>query len=329
VFSVLRRVGRHVGLSAALAALLVGCGGGTSQIQAFKPSRLIIFGDENSVLVDDGFHNGKKYTVNGLNASSVRDCLLLPSWFQSLATNYSFVFAECNAASAKVQAFIRARIGAKVDDATLGIDAQLAAQAAADSAVKSGDLVGVMLGANDVIDLSDRVQAGTMTSDQAIAEAQARGTRLADRVNTILATGARAIVITIPDMGLSPYALAQDALKPGAAARMSKLSSEFNARLRTSVDATRFDGRNYGLVLGDDIVQAMVRFPTSYSLNNVVAAVCAIALPDCTSASTDLVTADPVATGTNYLWADDRHISPQAHTYIGTQAVSRAQNNPF
>ena len=43
----------------------------------------------------------------------------------------------------------------------------------------------------------------------------------------------------------------------------------------------------------------------------------------------DLVTADPVATGTNYLWADDRRVSPQAHTYIGTQAVSRAQNNPF
>lgn len=331
VFPELRRIARRaigpVMAAGALAATLVGCGGGTSQIQAFTPNRLIVLGDEHSLITKDAGTNGKKYSVNGLDANSARDCLLLPLWSQALASHYEFVFAECNAAGATPKAFMRARFGATVDSATTGIAAQLAAQTSAGSAVQTGDLLAVMIGANDVIELSDKVQAGAMTVDAAVAEAQARGGRLATVINGLLATGARAVVSTVPDMGLSPYALAQDKLTPGAAARLSKLSFEFNARLRTGIDPNRFDGRNYGLVLADDIVQAMARFPTSYALSSVVAGACVVALPDCTSATADMVATD--ATASSYLWADDRHLAPSAHTYIGTQAVSRAQNNPF
>lgn len=325
-----RQMWLALGLLASL--LLVSCGGGTSQVAAFKPTRMIVLGDEHSLVVDDGVHNGKKYSVNGLSATPARDCLLLPLWTQSVAAHYGFVFAECNAAAAVPQAFMRARLGAKVDDALDGIDAQIAAQAKADSAIGSGDLVTVMMGANDVIDLADRVQAGTLGADAAVIEARARGGRLAERINALLAAGARAVVSSMPDMGLSPYALAQNATTPGAAARISTLSYEFNAYLRTGIDSTRFDGRNYGLVLADDIVQAMARFPTSYALNDVVSAVCVVALPECTNTAADLVpTADggTAATASNHLWADDRRLAAQAHSYIGSQAVSRVQNNPF
>jgi len=331
VFAELRRLARRwmipALLSGVAAATLVACGGGTSQIHAFVPARLIVFGDEHSLIVNDGANNGWKYTVNGLDTTPARDCLLLPLWSQALATHYGFVFAECNKAAATPQAFMRARLGATVDSASIGASAQIAAQAAAGSAVQSGDLVAIMLGANDVIELSDKVQAGTLTADAAIAEARARGTRLAEIINQLLAVGARAIVATVPDMGTSPYAQAQDKIAAGAAARLSTLTFEFNARLRTGIDPNRFDGRNYGLVLADDIVQAMSRYPTSYALNNVATGVCAVALPNCTSATADLVATD--ATASNYLWADDRHLAPSAHTYIGTQAVSRALNNPF
>lgn len=331
VFPELRRIARRLAvpalLSGVLAATLVACGGGTSQVQAFTPTRLIVLGDENSLLVNDGANNGLKYSINGMDTTPARDCLLLPLWSQALAMHYSFVFAECNKAAATPHAFIRAKLGAKVDDASTGIAAQLAAQAAADSAVQNGDLVAVMVGANDVLELSDKVQAGTMTADAALAEVRARGDRLAAALNAVLATGARAIVATVPDMGLSPYALAQEKIKAGAVARMSSLTFEFNSRLRTGIDSTRFDGRNYGLVLADDIVQAMSRYPTSYALTNVVAGVCAVALPNCTSATADLIASD--ATSANYLWADDRHLAPSAHSYIGTQAASRAANNPF
>ncbi|MBL0090183.1 MAG: esterase [Ideonella sp.] len=331
VFSELRRTASRwlipTLVSGALAATLVACGGGTSQVHAFVPARLIVLGDESSLILDDGSSNGKKYSVNGLDATPTRDCLLLPLWSQALASHYNFVFAECNKAAATPQAFIRAKLGATVDGAGTGLAAQLAAQSASGSAVQSGDLVSVMLGANDVLELSDKVAAGTMTADAAVAEVRARGARLADQINAVLATGARAIVSTVPDMGLSPYALEQDKVAAGSAARLSTLSFEFNARLRTGIDPNRFDGRNYGLVLADDIVQAMTRFPTSYALNNVVASVCAVSLPECTSATADLVATD--ATALNYLWADDRHLAPTAHSYIGTQAVSRAANNPF
>lgn len=331
VFPELRRIARRLAvpalLSGLLAATLVACGGGTSQVQAFTPTRLIVFGDENSLLVNDGANNGKKYSINGMDSTPARDCLLLPVWSQALATYYNFVFAECNKAAATPQAFMRARLGAKVDDVSTGIAAQLAAQAAAASAVKLGDMVVVMLGANDVIELSDKVQAGTLTADAALIEVRARGDRLAAAINNLLATGARAIVSTVPDMGLSPYALAQEKIKAGAAARMSALTFEFNSRLRTGIDPTRFDGRNYGLILADDVIQAMARYPTSYVLTNVVDGVCAVALPNCTSATADLIASD--ATSANYLWADDRHLGPTAHSYIGSQAVSRAANNPF
>lgn len=324
---IVRRLTGPVLASAVLAATLAACGGGTSQIHAFVPNRLIVLGDEHSLVTSDDGANGRKYSVNGLNASSARDCLLLPLWTQALASHYGFVFAECNAAGATPKAFMRARLGATVDNAVSGIAAQLAAQKAAGTEVQTGDLVAVMFGANDVIELSDKVQAGAMTAEAALAEIQARGGRLATAINAVLATGARAVVATMPDLGLSPYALALDKKTPGAAARMSKLSFEFNARLRTGIDPNRFDGRNYGLVLSDDIVQAMARYPTSYALSNVATGVCTVALPACTSATADLVATD--ATASTYLWADDRRLAPSAHTYIGTQAVSRAQNNPF
>lgn len=331
VFAELRRLARRwmipALLSGVAAATLVACGGGTSQVQAFTPARLIVFGDEHSLIVNDGANNGRKYTVNGVDTTSARDCLLLPLWSQALASHYGFVFAECNKSAATPQAFMRAKLGATVDSASIGAAAQIAAQAAAGSAVQSGDLVAIMLGANDVIELSDKVQAGTLTADAAVAEARARGGRLAEIINQLLNSGARAIVATVPDMGVSPYAQAQDKIVAGTAARLSTLTFEFNARLRTGIDPNRFDGRNYGLVLADDIVQAMSRYPTSYALNNVAIGVCAVALPNCTNATADLVATD--ATASNYLWADDRHLAPSAHTYIGTQAVSRALNNPF
>ena len=73
-----------------------------------------------------------------------------------------------------------------------------------------------------------------------------------------LATGARAIVITIPDMGLSPYAGNANKTNPGASALLSRLTTDFNGFLRTRINATAYDGRNYGLVLADDIVAAIV-----------------------------------------------------------------------
>jgi phospholipase/lecithinase/hemolysin len=112
----------------------------------------------------------------------------------------------------------------------------------------------------------------------------------------------------------------------GVAERLTTLSYEFNATLRTSIDQTRFDGRNYGLVLTDDTVQTISRFPADFGYSNSTEGVCAVALPDCTSATADLVSGgNPAA----YVWADDKRLTPSMHARIGSQALTRALNNPF
>ncbi len=321
----LRRTARRAGTAAAAAALLAACGGGTSQVDPFDPGRLIVFGDESSAIVDDGTGNGRKYTVNGLDASGARDCRVLPNWVQTLGDQYGFVFAECNRAAATPRAFMRAKVGARVEDATLGLARQIAEQQAA-GGFKPDDLATVLIGANDLIDLSERVQSGVLSEAAAKAEAKRLGASLAEGINTILATGAKAIVVTVPDMGLSPYAVALNKTVPGTAARLSALGYEFNAAMRTTIDQTRYDGRNYGLVLADDTVQAVVRYPEYYDYTNVVDAVCVAALPQCTAATADLASG---ATLTAYVWASDRQLSPSMHSRIGSQALSRALNNPF
>lgn len=312
----------------AISVLLASCGGGTSQVEAYVPTRMVSFGDEASLIVDDGAANGRKYTVNGLNANSARDCTLTPIWVQVLATHYGFAFAACNTAAATPKAFARAQVGAKVGDPANGIAAQISEQQSLGGGLQAGDLVTLMMGVHDLVELNERVQAGTLSDGDARAEARRRGTQLAQGVNTILATGVRAIVATVPDMGLSPYARTLELTSPGTMTRLTQLSYEFNASLRTSIDATRFDGRNYGLVLADDTVAAVSKAPGAFSTypGNVTDAACIVTLPNCTSAAADLVASGSTS---SHMWADSLRLGPSLHALIGSQAVARAVDNPF
>jgi len=65
-----------------LVALLAACGGGSSQVESFKPTRLIAFGDEASAFEADG----RKYAVNGLaSGGAANGCRALPIWTQVVA----------------------------------------------------------------------------------------------------------------------------------------------------------------------------------------------------------------------------------------------------
>ena len=309
------------------AAMLTACGGGTSQVEPFIPERVIALGDENSVIVDDGSHDGFKYTINDRRGTVAGKCSLLPTFVQSLANLYGFVFEQCNPNSLTPKAFIYAVADARIDDATTG----LAAQIASVPNLGKTDMVSLMIGGNDVIALFESVRDGTLTRDQAIGTARQRGRNAAALVGTILNTGARVLVITSPDLGLSPYARAQALVYPGAEGLMSELSFELNGNLRTNVEPN--DGRNWGLVLADDIVAAMNKLPTSFLTAPSSATDAA-----CTTASAkDCVITDDTTTSTlvsgastsSHLWADDRHLGPEAHNLIGQQLQSRAVNNPF
>ena len=295
-------------LIASAAVLLAACGGGTSQIQAFKPPRLTAFGDESSALTSDG----RKYAVNEFGSDGVAlDCNASPIWVQDVARAFNFAFPQCPLTGAETKALTRAAPGARVADVVRQVDAHVAA-----GGFQNEELVLMLAGSWDVFDLYAQFPA--RSREDLINEARARGVRLAEQINRMVGLGARVVVSTIPDLGLSPYGIAQGA---DGARLLTDLSAALNGRVRATIIN---DGRLIGLVLADEFVQTAARAPGYYSLSNAKDAVCTVALPDCTTK-----TVVDGATASLYLWASDRWLGMGGHRQIGALALARATLNPF
>lgn len=303
---------RPLALALASAALL-GCGGGTSQIETFIAERVVAFGDETSVLTADG----RKYGVNLLNDMGAINCAAQPIWVQSVASVYGHVFAECNPDGvAEPRATMRAAAGARVADFAGQIDAHIAGGGFGAKALST-----VLIGQNDVLDLY--AEFPTRGRDALLADARARGEEAGRQINRIVALDVRAIVSTVPDLGLTPFARAEREahVDTDRAELLSRLTEQFNAGLRITI---LNDGRLIGLVLADEMVQAMTSFPASFSIVNVTGVACAVALPDCTTA-----TLTEGANSLTWLWADPTRLSYGGQNRLALLAVSRARNNPF
>ena len=303
------------------AALLAGCGGG-EQVVKFHPTRVLAFGDETSVLEDpSGSANGRKYGVNALATDGVTlDCATSPIWVQAVATGFGLVFPECNHGTSVVAApasRIYAAPAARVADVATQIDRHLLA-----SSFSATDLALVLAGANDVLALYAQYPA--VTENALVVQAEAAGTLLGEQVNRLADAGAKVVVSTVFDLGLSPYGLAQEALVPGRSALLTRLSARLNAKLRVTVVN---DGRRIGLMFTDETLQSAYKFASSAGLTNVTAAVC-----DPTLASVKLCTTATLVSGgsaTTWLWADATHLSAGGQALVGTIGRSRAVNNPF
>ncbi len=307
------RAARGAGALAA-ALLLASCGGGESS-EAFNATRVIAFGDELSVINADG----SKYSVNALATGSTTtlDCALNPIWIQEVASSYGRAFPECPGTAVDPVSRIRATNGATVADLAGQIDLQIA-----DGGIMAGDLVTVLVGANDVV--AQFQQYPAVGEDQLTANLDAAGTELAAQVNRLAALGAKVLIATIPRMGLTPFAGDRSAgsTDPNPAL-LTRLSTRFNDSMLLNLEN---DGRKIGLIqleayllASDSAAQAKVGV---YSNSTLPA--CTVALPGCTSAT---LVADAV-TGV-FLWADDRHFGPTAQINLGTLAISRSRNNPF
>lgn len=311
-----------------LAALLglAACDGG-DPVREFRPTRFIAFGDE-STLIEGEALAGRKYTVNYVDDAGALDCTRYPIWSQQLATNFGFVFAECNPNGLPVTAQMRAVRGARVQD----LRDQLA-DYILNSAPNDLDLVTVMVGQNDVLDLY--AQYPTRTEADITAELKTRGENLARAINEVVRYGPRVVALTVPDIGVSPYALAE-ALRTGDAGRpalLTRLVDAFNSGMRLEI---LNDGRKIGLVFAQEEVQNMVSSPSSYGLTNVLQPACAgvaeppdtssLPLLTCTNAAGSLVEG---ASATTWLWADTLRLGPTGQARLGSIAITRARNNPF
>ncbi len=299
--------------AAALVLALAGCGGGTSQQEPFVAKRVFAFGDEYSALTP----SGRNYSINALGVDGGIDCLGQPTWVQSVASVYGFVFPECNPGStgdAKARTYAAA--GATVADVAAQVEAQVA-----NGGFRDKDLATVLVGANDIVALYR--QFPLQSEGTLVAEARARGLRTAQIVNRLISLGVKVLVADVPDQGVTPFARAEKAAHPDVdrAALLSRLSEAFNEQLGVSIV---LDGRFVGLVQANLRIQTMVKVPGLYGLGNVTHAACTELLPNCTSAT---VITD--ALNTQYLWADDRFFGPAGHSQLAQLAIARASGNPF
>ena len=302
----------------ASAALLASCGGG-EQVQTFHASRVIAFGDEFSVINA----NGSKYTVNALATGSTTqfECGSNPIWIQSVAANYGLTFPQCaGTGNTDPVSRIYATNGATVADVSTQIDAHLSNG----GGFADGDLVTVLAGANDVVTQFQQYPA--VGEDQLAANLVAAGAALAAQVNRIAAYGAKVLIVTIPDMGLTPFAGDRSVgSTDGNPALLTRLSTKFNDALLANL---LNDGHKIGLVQLDEYLKAVdtasIRGLSGSAFSNTTLAACAVALPNC---STNALVPDAV--NATWLWADNRHFGAGGHASLGSLALTRARNNPF
>lgn len=301
--------------AAALVAVLAlsACGGNVSRSEPYLPEKLVAFGDEMSLIES----NGHKYSMNAVDATVTTTfvCTGNPIWPQYVAQGYGFVFAQCNPNNVTATAFTYAAVGATVDD----VVTQVANHGAG---FDSRTLVTLMAGLHDVLNAYAQYP-NTLTRTDALALMTAQGTKLGNLVNQITnrGAGARVLLALVPDIYYSPYALAEEAAHVGEGRRqlLGDMVAALNLAARLTVAN---NGRWSALITADETVSSMAKLPSSYGLTDVVTAGCTVALPDCTTATIQ-------TSGTVYLWADDLHMSYLAHNSIGSNALYKAQNNPF
>ncbi|MGN6525465.1 MAG: SGNH/GDSL hydrolase family protein [Burkholderiaceae bacterium] len=313
------------GLAAALA--LASCGGGTYQEHAFVPARILTFGDESNSLIGN---QGLKYSINGLNAQTHQiDCTVSPLWTQVLANSYSISYQRCNTQEvASPQGYDFSTVNATVADTANQVQAFLAGDS-----FNSDDLVTIWVGVHDILDdyATNGATAANGDFSSLLNDAHGFGVSLAAVVNQVANSGAKVVLLTLPDMGDSPFAYNENLRGDfNRADLLSQMTQKFNDGLRANIVN---DGSKIGLVLVDDFVRNAVRSPGSYGLitNPFAEAGCkaSVALPNCTDDDTVTDAGKNSTLPSIFLWADATHLAPTAHAQIGSEAVSRAHTNPF
>ena len=89
-----RGLTRRVSAAAAatLALGLAGCGGNVDQVDPFQAQRVVVLGDELSLVQDA---DGRRHGINQLAEDGSLQCASLPMWTQSVAARFGLGFAGC------------------------------------------------------------------------------------------------------------------------------------------------------------------------------------------------------------------------------------------
>lgn len=304
-------------------AALASCGGGTYQQKSFVPVRLLSFGDESSRM-EGG--QGLKYSINGVSqGTQLVDCSLNPIWNQVIASSFGLVFPHCNVnANFETTAVDLTTVNATVDDVANSV----AAFTAGDT-FNGNDLVTIYVGVHDI--LNEYKANATGDESVLLSDMKEQGIKLAGIVNQIENSGAKVILMTVPDMSLSPFAYAEsqkgdfDRLK-----LLQDMSTQFNLGLITNFIN---DGSKIGLVQVDDYLRNAVRNPGGSGFvqlpNQTPGCLDSAPLPTCND---NTLRVDPLtgqAATARWLWADPTHLGAVLQNELGVRGASIAHSNPF
>jgi phospholipase/lecithinase/hemolysin len=187
------------------------------------------------------------------------------------------------------------------------------------------EFVTVWAGANDLFMQLFQLQAAiaggadpAQASQAAVQAMAGAGAELAELIKSqIVGKGARrALVLTVPDAGLTPFAAA---LGPTTSALMTSMAAAFNASLASGLAG------NPKVLLVDTFaaVQAQHAQPGEWGLENTTTPACDMAK---TPIPTSLVCSSPATVVAGdisfYLYADDVHPTPYGHLLIAATAYS-------
>lgn len=317
-------------LATAGALLLSSCGGSgqSNQTKRFKPTRMIVFGDESSLLLPSTTPNGidaLKYTNNGLDATTgtTIDCRSSPIWVQQLAAEYGLVFDECNPTAATPTAQMRATVGGKVADVVTAVDAFLASTPG-NQAVPT-DLITMMVGTNDILELYNSVNSSALLEGAAVTEIERRGALVATQVGRLTSSNnkqGRLLYATVPDLSLTPFGRSQSST---GRSLLALLTDKFNRAMRNGVEV---NGRSLGFLDAGqtvrNVVDAVLKGRSADAISNVTAVACSTAVPNCSS-----LTLVSGATPINYLWAGDIYLGYAGHVFVGDNARDLATGLPW
>lgn len=264
-------------------------------------------------------------------------------WIQLVASGYGLGYeSQCGLETGGAISYAQA--GARVsEDLNLsgGVTVQsIKSQVAAHRAeLDSQTLVTMLAGQNDILAEYQAVRDTGAQHAAARARLFERGRELAAIVNDLTRTGARILIVTVPNLGLTPYA------------RMAGENSELLRQLTESFNngfvgagGVLNDGNKIGLVSFDDEVNRIAEDPSDYGFANMTTPLCTSSRkPDGTTTvaatppglffggeallyCTSYTFAGNIST---YFWSDPVNLSPGAHARLGNLAYLRADDNPF
>lgn len=177
-------------------------------------------------------------------------------------------------------------------------------------------------GANDIFYHATAVALSAETSTQAQGAIAVAAQTEVGLLAKLQAAGAKNIIVfSLPDIGSTPEATAQNAMSPGAAASLTGLSLIYNSQLNNGLGKL---GTGIIPVNSFSLLKEIMADPSTYGFTNVTDAACGAGSSSvqCGPAGSGLPYTYPSGADQTYVFADGVHPTTAAHAILGQYVLA-------